>query len=172
MSTTAACAWSKALSTKSALEDDPAEWKLYLMQLGMITYTYAIIETAVDFAVTISFNHLGGNKLQSKMPRHIEASITFLHKCFKDLPKLAASKARGLDILSRVEATLADRHFYVHAVAGDELRKIVRRKDSYGTEARKLDIMEMQRFAATLAQLSNDAAFYIRDDLLPLMPSR
>jgi hypothetical protein len=141
----------------------------YYTYLGLITYTWAIIETTLDFQTSICFQGLGGDKIRRKLPRHPEQSVAFLKRCCDDLPPLQPFKEKILALLERIENVETDRHFYVHAIAGDALRKIVRTADIYGTETRKLDLMEMQMFAAKLVLLSQDMAFHVRDDLVPLV---
>ena len=88
---------------------------LYLA-IGYVVTKWALIEAALDFAVSTIYTDCGGSALRNQMPKFLKEKATFITKAVSEIPQLAPFKERALDITGRAINIKDYRENFAHCV--------------------------------------------------------
>lgn len=90
----------------------------FLAALGAVAMNWAVIETALDFAVATSFHDLRNRKMEPEIPTSLGRKIRFLRQALCH-DTLAPIRDDGKRLMKDLKARSDDRHGLVHgAVMG------------------------------------------------------
>jgi hypothetical protein len=89
----------------------------YFKRLGMITHTWALIETSLDHIAMVAFGPLGGSKIHKRMPKPLDLKLQYLRDWHEQLPDLRPYSKHILDLLGRVDEFSEERHHFIHGYA-------------------------------------------------------
>ena len=143
----------------------------YFTRLGMLTHTWALVETGLDNIVHIAFEHLGGAAIHRRQPRVLEKKLEYLRDWHEQLPGLGPYRIRGCEILDRITRLSVERHFYVHgfAIADFESKfaftvaKVDPDPFAHRTVFKESDLDEMLNLVNRGNDLCSDVALYNRE---------
>ena len=94
----------------------PVQIEPYYQLVGMITVSWAFIETSLDLSNFQILHRGGGKEIQTDMPVSLKPKIAFFRKAHDRLPRLASLKAEGLALVAQIVAQKESRHSFVHSI--------------------------------------------------------
>lgn len=146
----------------------------YFARLGMLTHTWALVETGLDNITHIIFDKLDGKIIYRKKPRVLDLKLKYLRAWHEQIPELQSRRLRALDLIDRIERFSIDRHIYIHGFATADfdsklnytITKIEPDPALHQTVTRASDLNEFMRLIDAANDLCTEVALYNRELLI------
>ena len=93
----------------------------FLMAIGTLTRSWAILEVMVNLLIALIFKFMDGRKIEPVAPYSLRRKIEFLKRAFRNLAPLTAQQHNALPLLNEIRVASNFRHAIIHGIAIDDL---------------------------------------------------
>lgn len=82
------------------------EEKDFFAAVGRLTIMWAHLELALDAAISVIHQRLGGADVKQDPPIHLARKIKYLKRCLHRIPQLAHYRDKTIDLLITIDAAI------------------------------------------------------------------
>lgn len=134
--------------------------------IGFIVVQWGQSEQLLDLIVAMTYQKLGGKKIQKRLPKMLAHKLEFLEKCFSSMPLLAPFKAEGKALLDDFDRLGKKRHDLIHGAIAHVsphngafvFAKLDFENNVHRLREVRLELSEFPAFTKELIELGTNAA--------------